>query len=645
MIANPREVKNTILTSRMAHAEEAWGLKLVKFITRGEFAVVYLAMDKEQRKHVIKVSLKSTSRVREIGVYLDREVEVLKLVRHKNVVQVFHAECFPDSTVIDMEYCQTTLKDYITRVKDGQKTVRPLSENEFHDVARQLTSGVCAIHGLGIAHRDIKPQNILMNIHRDGTFTAKIAGFTLAKNEIDTRTCLGSPVYTAPEVLASDSTETYTNRCDFWSLGIMYYFLLVGKYPFVKGDMKAMYRTLCMQDFAAISLPPQVAVSECCRNFVRRHLFKDPDSRMGDEEARRHPFIMPTVHILQMRKPVCSDDFLRPMFLDVELGEICFVQAQQKLGDSINEPGVFLRFKRDPIYWSDVARVAGITDPASLDDMLVYTNGGVYCKKDDLVDIKSPEDIPAFIVSSANGIKIGEMKMIEGSKFSDANQKLMETKEQPGSVEFLNPRFVAFSSFVKCCRSNSSLYQVIMMNCHFIDHFQRSVLKTDYLVKRLRDVQDEISKTVGRFPRVEYCPPESSSSVQLADPHEGHGMIDTIRKELGAIHHSAQDKVSAGEEDLSDEMKQINQIWDKHKGYLEESKKRLSSSCETMVSVMNSLQKDVEVILRLTHYIEILEKALKARDIESCYPVLRSLLKCEYLKMSSDDMELLEKAK
>jgi len=642
----PQEFNKSVVSERLSHAEKVWGLKLEKFINRGMFGVVYLATDDEQRKHAIKISPKSTTAQGEnIAVYLDREVETLMSIRHKNVVNVYHAVSFADSTLIDMEFCDMSLKEYICRVKDGQRTIRPLNENEFHDIARQLTSGICAIHGLGIAHRDIKPQNVLLNINKNGSFTAKFTGFALAKNEISARTCLGSPVYTAPEVLSSDSCrDTYTNRCDFWSLGIMYYLLLVGKYPFVKGDMTAMRRTLCMQEFVAISLPATVQVSECCRNFVRRHLFKDPDSRMCDEEARRHPFLMPTVHVLHMKKPVDTADFFRPMFLDVDLGDLYFAQAKQKLGDSINDPGVFLSFKRDPILWNDVARAVGITDRDSLNDILVYTNGGVYYKNNDLVDVRSTEDIPAFIVSSRKGVEIGEMKMVEGMDFSEANRKLMDSKEQPGTVEFLNPRFVAFSSYIKCCRTNCNLYQVIMMNCHFIKHFQQSVLKTDYLVKKLRALQDDLSKKFVRFPKVEFRPLEFSSSFQLSDPHEGHSVIETIRKELAVVHHSAQEKVSGSVEDLSDEMKQLIQIWEQHKEFFEETKKRLSCSYEAMVRVTNSLQKDVEVILRLTHYIEVLEKALKGRDVGSIYPELLPLVKCEYLKMSSEDMEMLERA-
>jgi len=425
----------------------------------------------------------------------------------------------------------------------------------------------------------------------------------------------------------------------------MYYIILTGRFPFTPGDVNAMYKTLCLQDFVAINLPANLQVSDCCRHFLRHHLFKNPDDRICDEEAGKHPFVMPTVRILLMTKPVNSDVFLKPMIYEVELGEIYFRNAKEKLGAAINEPHPFSKYEAEPIRWGDVARVVGITNPADLDDMLVFTNGGVCCNKDTPVEMKGIEDIVALIVSSKNGIQIGDMKMIEGVNLPDADMNVMNSTEKPGTVDCLNQHLISFSNFIKCCRENIRVFQTITTNCDFIGQFRLNVLKTDYLAKKLRDLQEEVCQKFDRFPKVGFCPP-NVDSVDLPNSDNGTSTIDAIRVGLGNVRVSAQSKISCSSAvDLTDEMKQIALLWEQYKGFVAETKKQLVTVCGPMKSVMVSIQKDVEVMTRLTQYINVLQKALKSTDVSVIYGELLPLVKCDYFRVSDDDMKLLENPK
>ena len=91
----------------------------------------------------------------------------------------------------------------------------------------QIVEGFLELFNKGIVHRDLKPANILL---KNGKI--KIADFGFSKliknyNEVLV-SCLGTPAYTAPQVLKS---ENYSSKCDIWSLGVMLYFMVCGKLP------------------------------------------------------------------------------------------------------------------------------------------------------------------------------------------------------------------------------------------------------------------------------------------------------------------------------------------------------------------------------------------------------------------------------
>jgi serine/threonine-protein kinase ULK/ATG1 len=104
-------------------------------------------------------------------------------------------------------------------------------EQEAYQIFLQIINGMNELVKLHIVHRDLKPANILYN---KGVF--KLADFGLAKyvdHECQLlRTQAGTPFYMAPQILLR---EKYTSKCDIWSLGIIYYQLLFGKFPWPLG--------------------------------------------------------------------------------------------------------------------------------------------------------------------------------------------------------------------------------------------------------------------------------------------------------------------------------------------------------------------------------------------------------------------------
>ncbi|KAH0606057.1 uncharacterized protein H6S33_004514 [Morchella sextelata] len=123
-----------------------------------------------------------------------------------------------------MEYVECgDLSQYITDRKKalaGAKTI-----------TRQILEGLVILHGEGICHRDLKPQNILVASRIP--LHIKIADFGTSKRAENTvlRTMLGTPAYSAPELTASSMSQ-FTNALDIWSLGILVHEVLTSKRPF-----------------------------------------------------------------------------------------------------------------------------------------------------------------------------------------------------------------------------------------------------------------------------------------------------------------------------------------------------------------------------------------------------------------------------
>merc|ERR1719379_1359969 len=126
---------------------------------------------------------------------------------------------------------------------------KAFNEVEARHVFRQVLDGLECLHSKRIIHRDLKPENVLIESSKEaeapdvGTlFDIKLCDYGLSKH-IDgmnggsaARSMVGTPQYWAPEVLdANSQNQTYDERCDLWSAGVLLFVMLRGQYPF-KGD-------------------------------------------------------------------------------------------------------------------------------------------------------------------------------------------------------------------------------------------------------------------------------------------------------------------------------------------------------------------------------------------------------------------------
>ena len=198
--------------------------KLVSQLGKGGMGVVYKAEDTQLRRTVaLKFLPRETLDEEEVKARLLREAQAAASLDHPNICQVFGIHEEDGETFIAMAYIDGP--SLAEKIKE-----RPLPLDEALTIAVQIAEGVHEAHEQGVVHRDIKPQNILLNSKGQ----VKILDFGLASltgrsKLTKTGTMLGTPAYMAPEQLEGKEVD---RRADIWALGCVLYEMLTQKTPF-----------------------------------------------------------------------------------------------------------------------------------------------------------------------------------------------------------------------------------------------------------------------------------------------------------------------------------------------------------------------------------------------------------------------------
>lgn len=209
--------------------------ELMQEIGRGGFSVVYKCRERATSivyacKIVDLRPMKLRSKFNPSR--LRREVDIMKRLKHDNIIKFIEVFETANELYLIMEFCPgKELFDVIL-------SKSCFSEDEARPVFAQMASALFYLHSLNIIHRDIKPENVLM-IDGDGRTppVVKLLDFGLSKNAGDGRsaakTFVGTPCYLAPEVefTSKGSGGTYGVAADCWSLGAVLYVMLVARFP------------------------------------------------------------------------------------------------------------------------------------------------------------------------------------------------------------------------------------------------------------------------------------------------------------------------------------------------------------------------------------------------------------------------------
>jgi serine/threonine protein kinase len=191
--------------------EEIGDYYLIRYIGSGSFGVVWRASKKEDDDAIVALKI---SRKDELS---DREVRMLKLVgEHPNIVTLFQSFEFDGGRriVLAMNLMKTTLFDYRRTFED-----KILPPDEARETSRQLLEAARHLEEVNIVHTDIKPENILVDHHEDGSVWIQLADFGSASNVNGNDLCRygKTPAYRAPEILCN-SHRCIRPPADVWSV-------------------------------------------------------------------------------------------------------------------------------------------------------------------------------------------------------------------------------------------------------------------------------------------------------------------------------------------------------------------------------------------------------------------------------------------
>ncbi|XP_055757540.1 serine/threonine-protein kinase MARK2 [Salvelinus fontinalis] len=266
--------------------------RLLKTIGKGNFAKVKLARHvltgKEVAVKIIdKTQLNSSSLQK-----LFREVRIMKLLNHPNIVKLFEVIETEKTLYLVMEYASGgEVFDYL--VAHGR-----MKEKEARAKFRQIVSAVQYCHQKCIVHRDLKAENLLL----DSDMNIKIADFGFSNefvmgSKLDT--FCGSPPYAAPELFQGKKYDG--PEVDVWSLGVILYTLVSGSLPFDGQNLKELRERVLRGKYR---IP--FYMSTDCENLLKKFLILNPTKRgsleqimkdrwmnVGHDEEELKPYIEP----------------------------------------------------------------------------------------------------------------------------------------------------------------------------------------------------------------------------------------------------------------------------------------------------------------------------------------------------------------
>ena len=246
---------------------------------QGSFGAVYRVFDKDlETEKALKIIPEAISNDHEAMMSLRKEAAIMVKLNHPHIVRVYDFHHTGDIKYIDMEYVQGENLADIKLKKPEHKFI----EKEVRDYALQIIEALAYAHNKKVIHKDIKPQNIMLN----NSGEIKLMDFGIAETVHSSMSRLkntgssGTLVYMSPEQLRGKDVG---READIYSLGATLYELLSGNPPFYQGDITYQIINEQVADLNHVSKNINAIIQKC--------LAKDKAKRFSDCDELRKAFL------------------------------------------------------------------------------------------------------------------------------------------------------------------------------------------------------------------------------------------------------------------------------------------------------------------------------------------------------------------
>ena len=241
-------------------------LRFLDFIGSGSYSTVFLcrSLKYDNNYFAVKQILKKN--------ITKNEIDALISLVHPYIVKLYKTFSKDNFYYLVMEHCS----------KGTIKSLHKLDYNQFSYYGKQLLEVVDYIHSQNIAHRDIKPENLFLDQYNH----IKLGDFGFAykfqNNKLSHEVC-GSLMYCAPEIFSDSEFDPF--KCDIWSLGITFFYMATGNYPFHEKSNEKLKEAIKTQkiDFSQYEVDQQIQF------LITKMTNKNPSLRPSANELLELP--------------------------------------------------------------------------------------------------------------------------------------------------------------------------------------------------------------------------------------------------------------------------------------------------------------------------------------------------------------------
>ena len=243
---------------------------MLKLLGKGSYGEVKLAIDKiSLKKYAIKIYPKKILEDPKKKNNIENEIKILKQLDNINIMKLYEIIKTDNYQYLIMEYIEgISLLDIIKKEKNHY-----LEEKRALKIFKQIIQAINYCQSKNICHRDIKLENIL--IIKDDVVKLIDFGFAVITDKETYQTLLcGSPSYMAPEIVKRE--KYIAQYSDIWSLGVLFYSMLYGRFPFKGKTQKELFENIKKGE---VEFPDYININEKIISLIKKIFVISPIQR------------------------------------------------------------------------------------------------------------------------------------------------------------------------------------------------------------------------------------------------------------------------------------------------------------------------------------------------------------------------------